>query len=177
MHPKENPAWYAMRAIFRKEMDIKNLLDKEKIVSFIPMHYTVTTKNGRKARELVPVVSNLIFVHASLEAIKKAKSKNKYLQYIVDSRSREKIIIPDQQMKHFIAVASNYNEKTIYLKPEEINLKKGTLIRIIGGVFDGVEGVFIKVKGARSRRVVVLIQGVIAVATAEIEPDLIEVIL
>ena len=42
--------------------------------------------------------------------------------------------------------------------------------------FEGQEGIFLKVKGARDRRVVIEIQGVIAVAMATIHPDLIEVI-
>ena len=52
----------------------------------------------------------------------------------------------------------------------------GTKVRITGGDFEGQEGVFLKVKGARDRRVVIAIQGVIAVAMATIHPDLIEVI-
>ena len=176
MYKQEIPSWYAMRAIFRKEMDTKKLLDKECIRSFIPMHYTLTMKNGRKVRELVPAITNLIFVHATPTAIKQVKSKTECLQYIIDSRSKEKIIVPDDQMKRFIAVASICHEKMTYLKPEEVDLRKGTLVRVLGGPFDGVEGVFVKVKGVRSRRVVVLIQGIAAVVTAEIETDLIEVI-
>ena len=49
-------------------------------------------------------------------------------------------------------------------------------VRITGGDFEGQEGVFLKVKGARDRRVVIAIQGIIAVAMATIHPDLIEVI-
>ncbi|MFT4222893.1 UpxY family transcription antiterminator [Dysgonomonas sp.] len=176
MYTQEKAVWYAMRATFRKELDAQNILDKEKIRSFIPMCYTVTLRNQRKVRELVPAVRNLIFVYATLSDIKKVKTKVGYLQYIVNSRSKEKIIVPDEQMKRFIGVASTYDQKLIYLKPEEVNLKQGTPVRIIGGSFDGVEGVFMKVKGARSRRVVVLIHGVTAVATAEIEPDLVQVI-
>jgi transcription antitermination factor NusG len=176
MLTRENAVWYAMRAIFHKEMAVKELLDKENIENFIPMRYSFTTKNGHKVRELVPAVTNLIFVHTTPMALKEIKKKNGYLQYIVNSRNKEKIIVSDEQMKRFILVASSCSEKLIYLKPEEINLEKGTLVRIIGGAFDGVEGLFIKMKGARSRRVVVLIRDVIAVTTAEIEPDLIEVI-
>lgn len=165
-----------MRAIFCKEMDTKKLLEKEKIGCFIPMRYTLTLKNGRKVRELVPAVTNLIFVHATPTAIKEVKTKNRYLQYLIDSRSKEKIIVPDSQMKCFIAVANIYHDKMVYLKPEEVDLKKGTLVRILGGTFDGVEGVFMKVKGIRSKRVVVVLHGVAAVATAEIEPELIEII-
>ena len=64
----------------------------------------------------------------------------------------------------------------IYFQPEELNLSKGTKVRITGGDFEGQEGVFLKVKGARDRRVVIAIQGIIAVAMATIHPDLIEVI-
>lgn len=38
------------------------------------------------------------------------------------------------------------------------------------------KGVFVKVKGARDRRVVISLQGVIAMAMATLSPDLIEVI-
>ena len=63
-----------------------------------------------------------------------------------------------------------------FFSPDEVNLRKGTKVRITGGDFAGQEGIFLKVKGARDRRVVIEIQGVIALAMATIHPDLIEVI-
>ena len=78
---------------------------------------------------------------------------------MTDSRSGEKIIVPDGQMRDFIAVAGTYDEHLLFFKPEEINPAKGTRVRIIGGDFAGYEGIFIKVKGARDRRVVICIQG------------------
>lgn len=75
-----------------------------------------------------------------------------------------------------MAVASAENDKLIYLIPEEINLAKGTKVRIIGGAFNNVEGIFVKVKGVRSRRVVLLVEGVTAVALTEVSPDLLEVL-
>ena len=62
----------------------------------------------------------------------------------------------------------------MFFDPSEINLAKGTRVRVIGGEFEGYEGVFVKVKGARDRRVVIAIQGVMAVAMATIHPDLIQ---
>ena len=98
------------------------------------------------------------------------------MQYITDTRSGQKIIISDSEMQRFIAVAGTYNDHLMYFQPDELNLSKGTKVRITGGDFEGQEGVFLKVKGARDRRVVIEIQGVIAVALATIHPDLIEVI-
>ena len=93
-----------------------------------------------------------------------------------DAGKNSPIIVPDIQMQQFISVSRLHNERLIYLTPEEINLAKGTRVRVLGGPFDGVEGVFVKVRGCRSKRVVILMQGILAVVVAEVKPDLIEVI-
>ena len=173
---KEPEIWYAMRATYRREPDAIRLLEKEKLGCFVPMQYKISIKKGKKVRALVPVIHNLVFVHARSSELKRVKSQVTYLQYITDTRSGQKIIIPDNDMQRFIAVAGTYDDHLLYFQPDELNLSKGTKVRIIGGDFEGQEGVFLKVKGARDRRVVVEVQGIIAVAMATIHPDLIEVI-
>ena len=103
------------------------------------------------------------------------KKDYEYLQYIIN-REHQKIIVPDAQMQTFIAVTGTYDDQLIWINPEDLNLKKGTRVRITAGDFEGQEGTFIKVKGARDKRVVIAIQGVIAVAMATLHPSLIEVI-
>ena len=173
---KESEIWYAMRATYRREREAMQLLAKENLGCFVPMQYKIAIKKGKKVRVLVPIVHNLIFVHARPSEVKRVKSLVAYLQYITDTRSGQKIIIPDNEMQRFIAVAGSYNDHLLYFQPDELNLSKGTKVRIIGGDFEGQEGIFLKVKGARDRRVVIAIQGVIVVAMATIHPDLIEVI-
>ena len=138
------------------------------------MRYKEVVRRGHKTRELVPVVRNLLFVHAVPARLQQLKSTVTYLQYITDSRTHGKIIVPDDQMRRFIAVAGTYDDQLLYFAPEELNLAKGTRVRVTGGEFEGQEGVFLRVKGARDRRVVVEIQGVIAVALATVHPSLIE---
>ncbi|MDB1074800.1 hypothetical protein PL757_06455 [Phocaeicola vulgatus] len=75
----------------------------------------------------------------------------------------------------YIKIASQYEENTIYYKPEEIDIRKGTHICIYGGKFNGVKGVFMRVKGKRRRRVVVMLEGIMGISV-EVHPDLIEVI-
>lgn len=166
--------WFAMRATYRRSKSAREMLDKENVECFIPMRYEKRMVQGKLKRELVPVVQNLMFVYATPHVIQEIKSRIHYLQYIVDNRSGEKIIVPEIQMRRFIAVAGTYDEQQLWFKPEEVSLAKGTRVRIIGGDFEGQEGVFVKVRGARDRRVVVEIEGVIAVAMATIHPDLIE---
>lgn len=173
---KETEIWYAMRATYRRESDAIRLLEKEKLGCFVPMQRKISVKKGKKVCVLVPVIRNLIFVHACPSEVKRVKSKVTYLQYITDTRSGQKIVIPDNQMQRFIAVAGTYNDHLLYFQPDDLNLSKGTKVRVTGGDFEGQEGVFLKVKGARDRRVVIEIQGVIVVAMATIHPDLIEII-
>lgn len=170
---EEKPVWFAMRATYRREMEAKKLLDAESLDTFIPMHY-VPVKGNKKKRELVPVIHNLIFVYAQPSHIHRIKKDILFLQYMIDRRNGQKIIVPEEQMKRFIAVSGSYHEQLLYFSPEEVNLSRGTKVRICGGEFEGQEGIFIKVKGARDKRVVVQVQGVIAVALATIHPDLIE---
>ncbi len=173
---KETEVWFAMRATYRRELEAMHLLEKANFGCFIPMQYKISIRRGRKVRALVPVIRNLVFVHARPSEVQRFKSQITYLQYITDTRSGQKIIIPDHDMQRFIAVAGTYNDHLLYFQPEELNLSKGTKVRITGGDFEGQEGVFLKVKGVRDRRVVIAIQGIIAVALATIHPDLIEVI-
>lgn len=176
MSSSEKMQWFAMRATYRRGMQTKEVLDKKGIHNFIPMRYEVHIKNGRKKRELVPVIKDLIFVRAVQSELQEVKYKLPHLQYMIDIRNGRKIIVPDEQMKTFIAVAGTYDEHLIFFNPDEVNLRKGTKVRIIGGDFEGYEGIFIKVRGARDRRVVISLQGIIAMAMATLSPDLIEVI-
>lgn len=176
MSKLEGKVWYAMRATYRRELDAKKLLEEQSIQTFVPMRYELRIKGKHKKREIVPVIHNLIFVYAYPSEIQSVKKTIPYLQYMMDFREGNKIIVPEEQMRRFIAVTGTYDEQLMFFKPEELNLSKGTKVRVRGGDFEGQEGIFLKVKGARDKRVVIAIQGVIAVALATISPDLIEVI-
>lgn len=170
--------WYAMSVPYNRVLKVKDMLDSERIECFVPMRYEVRTVRGHKTRLYVPAVSNLLFVHTTDSRLKMFKQTTTFLQYLVrrvDGVSR-KIVVPDAQMEQFIRVSRTGDDGLVYLKPEEINLSKGTRVRILGGVFDGVEGLFVRVKGKRNRRVVVLIDHVSAIAVSEVSPDLIEIL-
>lgn len=175
---EEPVCWYAMSVPYNRVLKVKVMLDEKRIECFVPMRYEVRTVRGRKVRLYVPAVSNLIFVHTTDSQLRLFKQTTTFLQYLVrkvDGVSK-KIIVPDKQMEQFMRVCSTHDDQLLYLRPEEINLSQGIRVRILGGVFNGVEGVFVKVKGKRNRRVVVLVDHVSAIAVSEVSPDLIEVL-
>ena len=69
-------------------------------------------------------------------------------------------------MQNFMSVACCTKERIVYLTNEAVNLDKGAKVRIIDGVFEGVEGIFMHIKG--KNRVVVSLSNLISVATASI---------
>ena len=79
-------------------------------------------------------------------------------------------------MNEFIELAKHYEEELLYFRPEEIHLERGVRVRVIGGPFDGVVGTLMKVKGKRSKRIVVKINDIAAIASAQIDPEYIEIL-
>lgn len=164
--------WFAIRVTYNREMKVKRELDSLHIENFLPMTYRIVMRGERKIKELVPAIHNLIFVNISAEKLREYKSTTQLpIRYIMNRETREPIIIPERQMKNFIAVAGNLSEQIVYLEPNASNFKKGDKVKIIGGVFEGAEGYFMRIKG--DRRVVVCINGLAAVATAFIHPSLV----
>lgn len=174
---KAKVRWYAMRAYKCESKAEEALKSKDGMKYFIPKRYEVRTYHGVKSKRLVPVIPSLVFVHASHDRITEFKKNSNFLQFITWDKStgREYITIPDHQMENFILVVSKYEEDTVYYTPEEIDIRKGVRVRIHGGKFDNVEGVFMRVKGKRSKRLVVQLDGIMA-ASVEMHPDLVEII-
>ena len=177
MNKSTDVFWYPLRVTYSRELLLKEALDAENIENFIPMHYEYVKKADRKVRKLVPVVHNLVFVHSSLACIDRIKQSvglSLAVRYIIGRETNRPLIVPDSQMRSFIAVSGNYEEQIVYLDPAVTALQKGDRVRITGGVFEGVEGIILRVKG--DRRVSVCIKGVMAVATAYVHPSLMELV-
>lgn len=168
-----------MSATFGRALKAKDYLDSHLVRTFIPMKYVIVSdaKRGKK-RQLVPAISNLLFVHTTRSRIQSLKSELCYLQYLTrkEGLRRVPIIVPDHQMEQFISVCNTYNDQLVYLNPDEISLDKGTPVQIIGGAFDGIEGTFVKIEGVRNRRVVLLVPGIAAVVIADITKGCLKVL-
>lgn len=170
--------WFAVRVSYSRELALKEVLDKKRIENFIPLRHDYVIKNGKRIRKLVPAVHNLVFVHTTRQCIDELKEQLGIkipIRLIMNREHRCPIIIPDAQMRNFILVAGTDEEAVLYIDPVELYLVKGQKVRITGGVFEGVVGEFVRIR--HDRRVVVCIEGVMAVATTYIHPSLIEPII
>ena len=170
--------WFAMRVTYRREMSMKQMLEAANIECYIPMRQAVKTYRGKKARVMVPAIHNLLFVHCEKERLQKFKNRYPHLQYMTrheDGKSYP-IVVPDKEMADFMTVTNTQTDNLLYLDIDDVQLAKGTLVRLHGGPLDGIEGTFVKIKGKRDRRVVIQVQNLLAVALATSWADSLEVL-
>ena len=125
-----------------------------------------------------PLAFNYVFVHstaAALNDLKQTRLPNLcYLMRPNEKGFDAKVIVPDEQMRNFIAIAGTSEERILYLPYSEVDLAHGDRVRITGGTFEGVEGIYQRIKGVRDKQVVVCIEGLVAVATATVPAYLVE---
>ncbi|MDR0604521.1 MAG: UpxY family transcription antiterminator [Bacteroidales bacterium] len=181
-HSNSDILWYVLFAANGKAEKIKPYLEAVAIEYFFPLYYKERKlKDSERCRRvLYPLLSNLIFVKSSKEILNpvlndvKLKLNISSDLYYRDLADRKIIVVPEDQMMNFIAVAGNEKEQVIYLSNDEVKLKKGAKVRIIGGAFEGVEGELLKIKG--DKRLVVSIPNLFSVATAFIPTHFVQVL-
>ena len=168
--------WFAMRATYGRNLMAQRLLDMEKIESFVPMRKR-TVKLGRRIKtDMIPVVRDLIFVLGDKDMVQEAKSRIPYLHYIVRPVEGKNVPVevPVEQMQQFMAVCNEMDDKSELFSGEEAHFEVGERVRVTGGAFKGCEGRLVKIEGKRSKRFVVAIEGVIAVAVSGIKAENLE---
>lgn len=169
----EQKVWYAIRVTFNREMKVKDDLDLRGIECFVPMKYVMGTRRGRRVKKLVPSIHNLIFFHIEPSLMKEYKASTKLpIRYIMNPATKKPVVVPEREMNNFIAVAGTYEEQLEYITPKPGQFSRGDRVRILGGPFEGAEGVLQRVKG--DSRVIVSVKGLVAVATTSIHPSLLE---
>lgn len=169
--------WYVLGSLKRnQELKIRDELRRESFNCFVPLHYVVKIVKGVRKRDLVPAIPGLVFLQGVEETLKEAiqgRKQGLYLRKSTFSNKEEYLTVSDRDMQNFMAVVEQAGEHITYFSAEEIQLHPGDKIRIKGGMFDGREGVIMRVKGRRKKQFVVSIPGVVY-AAVELEPELIE---
>ena len=174
------PLWYVLRVTYQRELIAKRRMDELGVESFVPTR-SVRERgaNGRVVVARRALVHNYIFVHATREVIDALKQRElPYLRYVMHTinDTYTPMVVPEAQMRSFILVTGSEDERLMVVDCQAAELKAGTRVRVVGGIFAGAEGVLTKLSGLRDRRVVVRIDGVAAVATPKIEKELLEII-
>lgn len=150
--PENNAScWYAAKVFYNRTHLIEEKLASQVAEIYVP----------RK------VVSSLLFLKTTPTQIKHIQRHYyEWMKVYTAPASKEPYCIGAHEMDVFILVTSLVDKKMKVLDPSSVNYKSGDKVRVTGGVFKGAEGYIKRIHG--DKRLVVCIEGVIAVATSYI---------
>lgn len=170
--------WYVMRDL--KRPNAKHpayaMLAEKSFEVFTPMQWQLTVKGGRKIRERIPVIRDLLFVHASMSHLDEVVDQFPTLQYrYLRGGFRLPMTVSDREMERFIR-ATEATDSPCYYLPDELTPDMcGRRICIVGGPLNGCEGTLLTVRGSKVKRLLVEIPSLIAVAV-EVSPEFVQII-
>ena len=160
-----------------KELQIRDEARNKGLEAFVPVIYAYKVIRGQKQRKLIPAINGFVFVKATTTEMEELILKSKFTIYPKKSSfsGREEFLtIANRDMENFIAVIEKSQENITYFKPDEIPLNPGDRIRIQGGLYDGREGIIMRIKSKRNKHLVVQIPGLL-VAAVELKPELVTI--
>ena len=197
--------WYALKVFFNKVFEMEALLETvpdtetylpvDRVQLKGPAHSLARKRiaeqkpearkyiqEGPFIYERVPMVTSLLFVHTPEERLKDIENalladnlldKRGFIYKSADRQSYA--VIPEKQMTSFRLVTSKGSTGLDFFSADDITrFKQGDKVRVKEGPFQGAEG-YIK-RFRRERRLLVGVEGIVAVATSFIPPELLEIV-
>ena len=192
--------WYALKVFYNKVFEFEDLLQGMGYETYIPVEMVRLKgeEHLRAARRLStpdshrsdtrfvqagpaifrrkPVVSSLIFVHAPASAMPAVRHEIEGRGFIYMTADwKQPAVIPDKQMGMFRMVASSGADGLQFFSDDDITrYRQGARVRVTEGPLKGAEGYIKRIK--KDRRLLVAIEGFVAVAVSFIPPQFLEII-
>ena len=190
--------WYALKVFYGKVFEIEALLGDMGLETYIPvrkellqgedhmraMRRLATPDDRRRDNKFiqagplifkrVPIVSSLLFVHAPKDRLQEVEACVQEKGFVYKTADRKDVaVIPDKQMAMFQLVCSSGAEGLDFFADEDMTrYRKGDRVRVLEGPLKGAEGYIKRIR--KDRRLLVAIEGFIAVATSFIPPQFLE---
>lgn len=170
--------WFVMRDLKRgnAKQPAYKLLGELKIRFFTPMVWKLRIRQGKRVRQQVPFMPDLLFVYDSRKVLDPLVEQIATLQYrFVKGGNHQPMTVRNADMERFIRAVDAMNNPCFYT-PEEINPDMlGKKVRSVGGLLDGYEGCLQKMQGSRIKRLFVELPNLLT-ATVEVQPEFIQVL-
>ena len=192
--------WYALKVFYNKVFEIEALLGDMGLETYIPVRQVqlkgeehlriarrlATPDDRRRDNQFVqagpiifkrvPIVSSLLFVCAPKDRLPEISAcvEGRGFVYKMADRKTD-AVIPDKQMAMFRMVCSSGADGLEFFSDEDMTrYKAGDRVRVLEGPLKGAEGYIKRIR--KDRRLLVSIEGFIAVATSFIPPQFLEVV-
>ena len=179
------PHWFILCGARMWEEQARELLAARGFRAFVPLRpASRMSKTGKVVLRPQPLLAGWVFVYATWQELEDFKQfvqhrhgKKLYFHGRTTPITRNRItLINEAEMERFITFCTAAQDDLRFFTPEEVKLKAGDRVRVIGGPFNGQEGYFLKTAGKRSKSLVIELPGCLLAATTTVLPELVQVI-
>lgn len=165
--------WYALKVFYNRVFPLEAQLRESGIETYVPIKTVERIRNGVKHHLRQPAVASLLFMRCSEVLAEEIRAQLRGIAMLyTDPESRKPTAIPDAEMQLFIFVTSQSANDLEYFGEIPAAWHTGERVRVTEGVFKGAEGRIKRIRG--DHRLVITIEGVVAVATTYIPARFLE---
>ena len=181
--PTPDKSWFVFRASYGREDKASDYIVEDGTFVYIAKRYVRKSVNGKQKSVLESLIPNLLFVYTTEEKAKEYVKNTPALSYLTfyynhfeldDNQKNPPLTVSCKEMENFIIATCNKNEHLKFVDENQCHFKGGEMIRVIDGMFKGVEGRVARVSG--QQRVIVTITNVGLVSTAYVPTAFIQII-
>ncbi len=176
---EQQPCWFVLRDLKRTNAKLPayQLLQNLDFEVFTPMKEQLRLCRGKKIREQVPFIRDLLFVHDTRENLDPVLEIHSTIQYRFQKGEayRSPMVVPTAEMERFIYAVRQTDHPKYYLPCELTPDMYGREICIQGGPMDGFAGKLLKMRGSKKKILLVEMPGFFS-AGVEVSPDFIKLL-
>lgn len=144
--------WFVLRDLTRPNAKhpAYRLLEEKGIEVFTPMRWQLVERKGKRIREEVPLLHDLLFAHTTRTCMDSIVEEISTLQYrYLRGGYRKPMTVGHAEMNRFIRAVHSDDSPRYFLVEELTPAMYGRMIRIEGGPLDGYEGRLLSIRGSR----------------------------
>lgn len=171
--PTPDKSWYVFRASYGREDRASDYIVEDGTYVYIAKRFARKSVNGKQKMVLETLIPNFLFVYTTedkaLEYVKNTPALS-YLTFyynhfkLDEDHKNPPLTVSRKEMENFIIATCNKSEHLKFVNEEQCHFKGGEIVKVVDGMFKGVEGKVARVSG--QQRVVVSISNVGLVSTA-----------
>lgn len=164
--------WYAFKVFYNRVAPLRRLVERDGVTTYLPIQVVEKYKAGRLTYQEKPLIPSLLFVHATEAWVRAFKwdHESDFLCYSEPGTNRP-APIPDAEMKSFRIITS-VRGRPVEVLPDVPAFRRGERVRVVAGIYQGVEGYVKKIKS--DRKLLVALEGIAIVAVSYIDPAYLE---
>lgn len=173
--------WYVLRVPYGKEREVAAAIQSPTLFSYAPTQTLTRIKNGKRIMEEKSALPNMFFAYAREEELAYYQQRTialkdhptwlpGHLRFMYDHTRKtdngtdQKMIVPFEQMCHFIRVTMQHDEHVRVYLNDAFAAKQGDYVEVIDGKFVGVRGRVARLHGQTC--VLVELDGICIASTA-----------